>query len=183
MSLASRRWGPTSRKGRCCPNDPIPPSVSQVAYDTERTGGKSKCRRGQPRGRDLRRGETMEPSQPRRRGQHLDVYACGIDRSDTAGMSPPKRSVVRFAVGSSTGPRSGVWRLWTSIAGRSDVYIAARTLGGVVKVGLHESGEWHHAFTTEYANRNLLSCPLTVTGLSKGGCVRPSSSPASRWPS
>ena len=183
MSLASRRWGPTSRKGRCCPNDPIPPSVSQVAYDTEGTGGKSKCRRGQPRGWDLRRGETMEPSQPRRRGQHLDVYACGIDRSDTAGMSPPKRSVVRFAVGSSAGPRSGVRRLWTSTAGRSDVYIAARTLGGVAKVGLHESGEWHHAFTTEYANRESSLLPPDGDRVVEGGCVRPSSSPASRWPS
>lgn len=65
-------------------------------------------------------------------------------------MNPPKRFVVRFAVGSPAGPRSGVWRLWTG-TGRSDVYIAARTLGGVVKVSLHESGEWHHAFTKEYA--------------------------------
>jgi hypothetical protein len=42
-----------------------------------------------------------------------------------------------------------VWRLWRG-KGTSDVYVAARTLGGVVKVSLHESGEYRYAFTNEY---------------------------------
>jgi hypothetical protein len=37
--------------------------------------------------------------------------------------------VARFAVGSVDGPRSAVWRLWTR-KGNSDVYVAARILGG-----------------------------------------------------
>jgi hypothetical protein len=57
--------------------------------------------------------------------------------------------VARFGVGSADGPRSAVWRLWTG-KGTSDVYVAARTLGGNLKVSLHESGVWRYAFTKEY---------------------------------
>lgn len=38
-----------------------------------------------------------------------------------------------------------MWRLWKD-KGKSDVYISARTLAGVVKVSLHESGDWRFAF-------------------------------------
>ena len=57
--------------------------------------------------------------------------------------------VARFGVGDADGPHSAAWRLWTG-KGTSDVYIAARTLGGVQKVSLHESGVWRFAFTEEY---------------------------------
>src|SRR5215211_480335 len=57
--------------------------------------------------------------------------------------------VVRFGVGDADGPRSAMWRLWTQ-KGTCDVYIAARTLGGVQKVSLHESGVWRFAFTSVY---------------------------------
>jgi hypothetical protein len=60
-----------------------------------------------------------------------------------------REEVVRFAVGAADGPRSTVWRIWTD-KGNSDVYIAARVLGGVVKVSLHQSGVWRIAFTEEY---------------------------------
>jgi hypothetical protein len=60
-----------------------------------------------------------------------------------------REEVVRFAVGSADGPRSTVWRIWTD-RGNSNVYIAARVLGGVVKVSLHQSGVWRFAFTDEH---------------------------------
>jgi hypothetical protein len=62
---------------------------------------------------------------------------------------PRNELVARFGVGAADGPRSAVWRLWTG-KGTSDVYIAARTLGGVLKGSLHESGVWRFAFTKEY---------------------------------
>lgn len=55
-------------------------------------------------------------------------------------------SVLRVGVGSPAEPYSMVWRFWST---RSDVYIAARTLAGVAKLSLHESGVWASAFTTE----------------------------------
>ena len=64
-------------------------------------------------------------------------------------MGSRRELVARFAVGSAEGPRSTVWRLWTR-KGTSDVYIAARTLGGSLKVSLHESGVWRYAFSEEH---------------------------------
>src|SRR6266508_4520912 len=58
-----------------------------------------------------------------------------------------KRSQVRFAVGSPSGPRASVWRLWTQ---RSDVYMAVRSIGGIQKVSLHEDGNCFLAFTREH---------------------------------
>ncbi|MCI0724185.1 MAG: hypothetical protein L0338_35275 [Acidobacteria bacterium] len=49
---------------------------------------------------------------------------------------------VRFGVGDPAGARSSEWLvLWSSST--SDVYIAARTLGGLLKASLHESGRCH----------------------------------------
>ena len=65
---------------------------------------------------------------------------------------PREEFVSRFGVGAEDGPRSAAWRLWTG-KGTSDVYLAARTLGGHVKVSLHESdapGSWRFAFTEKY---------------------------------
>lgn len=60
-----------------------------------------------------------------------------------------KNSVVRFAVGNPAGAQSSIWRLWTS-GKYSDVYLAARTVAQDVKVSLHGSGNWRHAFTSEH---------------------------------
>lgn len=60
----------------------------------------------------------------------------------------PNRHVVRFAVGTRDGARSGVWRLWTT---GNDVYLSARLYGDTVKASLHESGTWRWAFTDKYA--------------------------------
>ena len=64
-------------------------------------------------------------------------------------MDRSKEEVVRFAVGGPDEPRSCVWRVWKG-KGTSDVYIAIRTLGGVLKVSLHESGVWRFGLTKEF---------------------------------
>lgn len=48
----------------------------------------------------------------------------------------------RFAVGQPGGARSMEWVVMWKTA-RSDVYIAARTLGGALKASVHESGQCH----------------------------------------
>jgi len=64
-----------------------------------------------------------------------------------ARYSPPRRGLtVRFAVGDPAGARSAVWRMWTSRT-KSDVYVSAWALTSVLKISLHESGDWQHAFT------------------------------------
>lgn len=65
-------------------------------------------------------------------------------------MGRSGEEVVRFAVGGPNEPRSFVWRIWTG-KGTSDVYVAIRALGGVLKVSLHESGVWRYAFTKEFS--------------------------------
>ncbi|WP_158715329.1 hypothetical protein [Kitasatospora phosalacinea] len=41
--------------------------------------------------------------------------------------------------------------------GTSDVYIAARAIKGRIKVSLHESGEWRHAFLSDAAASGFLA--------------------------
>lgn len=62
-----------------------------------------------------------------------------------------KNPVVRFAVGDPAGAQSSIWRLWTGRK-HSDVYLAARTVAQDVKISLHESGNWRHAFTSEHVS-------------------------------
>jgi hypothetical protein len=50
-------------------------------------------------------------------------------------------------VGAPEGPRSSVWQLWVH---KNEVYVSARSLASVLKISLHSSGDWHHAFTTEH---------------------------------
>jgi hypothetical protein len=61
--------------------------------------------------------------------------------------SAKRRSTARFAVGVPEGPRSSVWRIWTH---NDEVYVSARALTTVLKISLHSSGDWRHAFTTEH---------------------------------
>ncbi len=42
-------------------------------------------------------------------------------------------------------------------SGTSDVYIAARPIAGRIKVSLHESGKWRHAFLNDAATSGLLA--------------------------
>jgi hypothetical protein len=71
---------------------------------------------------------------------------------------PDYRQVLRFAVGSATGPRSRTWRLWVDKR-KSDVYISGRTLGNSVKVSLHEPGPSRFALTTEWVRRTDFQAP------------------------
>lgn len=67
-------------------------------------------------------------------------------------MSKRDTFVCRFAVGDPSGRRSSIWRFW---AGRKspDLYIAARSVAGLVKASLHASGARHVALTSQFATR------------------------------
>ena len=62
----------------------------------------------------------------------------------------PKKKATRFVVGSPQGLTSSVWRVWTH---KNDVYFQAESLGGALKVSLHESGRWQMSFTTEFVKK------------------------------
>lgn len=66
--------------------------------------------------------------------------------------------VLRFAVGTATGPRSRTWRLWVP-KGKSDVYVSSRRLGNSVKVSLHEPGPARFALTQEFVDRGTFQAP------------------------
>ena len=66
--------------------------------------------------------------------------------------------MLRFAVGSPTGPRSRTWRLWVPKL-KNDVYISGRSLGSSVKVSLHEPGPSRFALTSEWVRRTGFQAP------------------------
>src|SRR5688572_7046290 len=44
--------------------------------------------------------------------------------------------------------RAATWKLWTETSGgNSEVYLACRALGGPLKASLHQSGNWHIAYS------------------------------------
>jgi len=61
-------------------------------------------------------------------------------------MARTRRTAVRVAVGTDFGPRSAVWRIWTS---GDEVYVSPRSLASTMKTSLHSSGLFRHAFTDE----------------------------------
>ncbi len=67
---------------------------------------------------------------------------------------------LRFGIRDDTGRRAATWKLWTEPSGgRSDIYLASRSLGGSLKASLHQSGKWHYAYspaTFERRVRNAL---------------------------
>ena len=60
---------------------------------------------------------------------------------------------LRFAVGKETERRSGIWRVWRD-AGKSDVYLAIRTIAGINKISLHPSGSCTASLTSQEVARN-----------------------------
>lgn len=62
------------------------------------------------------------------------------------------REAFRFAVGEPQGLRSEIWRAWHSGSG-DDVYVAARVLGGMLKVSLHRAGDCYAGLTSEFARQ------------------------------
>jgi hypothetical protein len=66
-------------------------------------------------------------------------------------------SAIRFAVSDGVN-RASSWKCWTRRGtGKSDVYLANRQLGDVLKVSLHQSGQWHTAFLQEYLDKHAAS--------------------------
>lgn len=52
---------------------------------------------------------------------------------------------IRFGISNGGGHRAATWRVWTP-AGKADIYLATRALGGTLKASLHKSGKWHVAY-------------------------------------
>lgn len=51
---------------------------------------------------------------------------------------------IRFGVFDNNGFKSTTWKLWTlSGAGKQDIYLACRNVGRIIKLSMHESGQWH----------------------------------------
>lgn len=69
-----------------------------------------------------------------------------------------REQILRFAVGSSTGPRSRTWRLWVPPR-RSDVYLSVRRLGADFKVSIHEPGPARCALTRHWVARKGYVAP------------------------
>jgi len=70
------------------------------------------------------------------------------------------KHTIRFAAGTADGSRSSVYSVWaqdarSGRATRSDVYVAARNLGGSTKVSLHQDGNWESSLTSEFVRRNV----------------------------
>lgn len=64
-------------------------------------------------------------------------------------QQPAARSVLRWAIGSSHGPRSSSWRLWGNKKG--DIYVAVRSLSSTTKASFHRDGRCQVGFTDKYA--------------------------------
>ncbi|WP_019064596.1 hypothetical protein [Streptomyces prunicolor] len=64
--------------------------------------------------------------------------------------SPKTGGQVRFQAVGSDGRSSASWTVFAN-GSSSDVYIAARPIAGKVKISLHESGSWRHAFINDAA--------------------------------
>jgi len=54
-------------------------------------------------------------------------------------------SALRFGVSDGAGLRAATWKCW-SPAGKEDIYLSCREMGGALKASLHASGAWHFAF-------------------------------------
>lgn len=65
---------------------------------------------------------------------------------------------IRWAVGSRHGPRSGTWRVWNNKKG--DLYLAVRSLGGIVKTSFHRDGRCQTGLTQEHSGYSRVSSAL-----------------------
>lgn len=82
----------------------------------------------------------LEPTKeiPRLNGISLNGHQSAVAKKT--------KNALRFAVGSPTEYRSAIWRMW---AERDDVYLAARVMGGWIKLSMHRSGIWRLAWTAQ----------------------------------
>ncbi len=67
----------------------------------------------------------------------------------------PEQSI-RFGISDEAGNRSATWKCWTPVGtGKDDIYLACRALGGALKASLHESGQWHIAYSNSFFDENV----------------------------
>jgi hypothetical protein len=79
---------------------------------------------------------------------------------------------VRWAVGTPTGPRGSIWRLWVN---GNDVYIAARIVAADINASLHASGQFVLRSQRSTLQGPHLSSIGRAIALLRSGNVRPSS--------
>ena len=72
-----------------------------------------------------------------------------LSLSNIAEHEAVARKVIRWAIGAPDGPRSSAWRLWGNKKG--DIYVAVRSLGGIIKASFHRDGRCQVGFTDSYA--------------------------------
>ncbi len=67
----------------------------------------------------------------------------------------PQRAL-RFFVQDSFGKHAATWKLWINKGqNKNDIYLACRSLGGVLKVSMHETGSWHLGFIKKFVESNF----------------------------
>lgn len=76
------------------------------------------------------------------------VLISKLGHQNSLHMSKLSGFTFRFCIGSQGGKRSGVWRVWTN-DGKSDVYVAVRTIAGLSKISLHETGDCNASMTAQ----------------------------------
>jgi hypothetical protein len=65
-----------------------------------------------------------------------------------------RKFIVRFAIGDERGIRSSVWRIWKGKK-TDDIYIAPRSMAGVIKASLHATGHSYFSITSQHHARML----------------------------
>lgn len=79
---------------------------------------------------------------------------------------------LRFGIQDENGQRAATWKLWTETSGdNSEVYLTCRALGGVLKSSLHQSGNWHTAYS-----------PIAFEKLLKGQVPETQNRFIQKWP-
>lgn len=67
---------------------------------------------------------------------------------------PTKAPTIRFTVGTPGGARASTWRCWTPARGKSDVYLAPRSIAGAYHLSLHQSGAWHVGYSAHFKSKS-----------------------------
>jgi len=71
-------------------------------------------------------------------------------------MSKREERAIRFGITDGSGKRAATWKCWTPVGvGKSDVYLICRSLKGTLKASMHQSGEWHIAYSKEFFAENV----------------------------
>lgn len=89
--------------------------------------------------------------------RHVEIFSFLMNRSpdiphtiQACISSKIRRRALRFGIHNNAGLRATTLKLWTETAGgKTEVYLANRSLGGMLKASLHESGQWHIAYSQQ----------------------------------